>query len=122
MAEACNNIGKDVSSLKSPINFDGKKSLKRPAENRRSPNPTKKISSIEHSSITYPIFPFVFHRFDNEFSSSYSINSILSSNSSRSSTFICHWRNNSNNFGGFCGKSFLHYDQLISHLFIEHSQ
>jgi hypothetical protein len=137
MAQACNNIGKELSltvKQSSPILIkqrksnspqEGKKSLKRLGSSSISPIPSTKKMSVSQSSMFDSLF---FHHLNKIFSSSYNYSSFVPSfhqspyfmDSMFSSPFVCNWMD-SNIQDGFCGKRFRNHLHLLEHLWTEHT-
>jgi len=136
MAQACNNIGKELTSSsseqKSSLPSEGKKSLKRTISRSSVSPPTKKISGLPSSSFMFnslvhqnlnktfdysslSTMPFNSSAFSPTFPrSSYLMDSILSS------PYVCNWID-SIHADGFCGKRFTNHFHLFEHLCTEHS-
>jgi hypothetical protein len=130
MAQACNNIGKELSSSSFSPTISlkqRKKSLKRSAPTNCSSSSTKK-SFVPQSSF---MFDSLFYHHLNKTNSllstssfnyspsfhrsSYLMDSILSS-----PPFVCNWINSTIS-DGFCGKRFNNYIHLLEHLCTEHT-
>lgn len=135
MAQACNNIGKEITSSiseqKSSSLLEEKKSLKRTIPTSSISSSAKKISS----SSSYTFNSLFYQQLNKRFSSpifdysllstmnssafsptiprtSYLMDSILSS-----SPFVCNWIESNR----FCGKRFTNHYYLLEHLCKEHS-
>jgi len=137
MAQACNNIGKELSltvKQSSPILIkqrksnspqEGKKSLKRLGSSSISPIASTKKISVSQSSMFDSLF---FHHLNKIFSSSYNYSSFLPSfhqspyfmDSMFSSPFVCNWMDSTIQ-DGFCGKRFINHIHLLEHLCTEHT-
>jgi hypothetical protein len=148
MAQACNNIGKELSSSpssswkqrKSNSPQERKKSLKRPAPTScsSSPAPPTKKSSIPQSSFMFD--SLYSHHLNKIYSSPSTFDlSLLSTtplnysafspifprssylmDSILSSPFVCNWMNSTIS-DGFCGKRFTNHIHLLEHLCTEHT-
>jgi hypothetical protein len=123
MAQACNNIGKELSSS----SFSPTISLKQRKKSLKRSAPTNcSSSSIKKSFVPQSTFMFdslFYHHLNKTNSllstssfhrSSYLMDSILSS------PFVCNWINSTIS-DGVCGKRFNNYIHLLEHLCTEHT-